>query len=283
METFTHGRLQIAHRDEGQGDAIVFLHNGGTSSTIWREQVATLSTTYRTIAVDLPGFGASPRPSPAATLDDMVEAIGVLLDELALVPALLVGNCMGSNIAVQVARRYPDRVRGVLAVNPLTAASFGAGGIGVFHRMKKVAAGPTRLLRGVSRRVPIPKPAGTATLRFQLGRKGIARGLQRDPELLACQLRADQMPALVDVLDDMDAYGALDTERVVTSVPTWIVWGAENHVLSRDRSGHLPERLDAARVEVLDGCGHLAMLEDPQVVTSLVEELLVATSTEVAR
>lgn len=273
MATFESGNLSVFYRDEGAGPAIVMLHNGGTSSTIWRHQIEDLSATRRVLAVDLPGFGDSPRPAIPARLTQMVDLVAALIRAEDLAPALLVGNCMGSNIAATLARREPDLVRGVLAVNPLTETSFSGGGIGFLHRMQRVAAGPTRAVRSVSRKVRPVRPVGTASLRFQLGPKGVALGLHHDPELLACQLRPDQLPALVDVLDDMAAYGELDREGVPAGVPVWIVWGERNRVLARRRAGHLDDVMHARRVEVVGGCGHLPMLEDPAAVTEFVEAL----------
>jgi pimeloyl-ACP methyl ester carboxylesterase len=278
MHTFTHEGLTVAYRDAGTGPAIVMLHNGGTSSTIWRHQIDALSDRHRVVAVDLPGFGASPRPATAPRLSQMVDLIAALIESEGLAPALLVGNCMGTNIAAALARSTPEVVTGILAINPLTEASFSAGRIGFLHRMERLAATPTRALRSASRRIRTPRQAGTATLRFQLGKLGIERGLHHDPELLACQVRPDQLPALVDVLDDMAAYGDLDRQGVPAGTPVWIVWGEQNRVLSRQRAEHLDRVMHAERVEVLEGTGHLPMLEDPDVVTDLVEQLVERTS-----
>lgn len=278
MKTFLHDNRTIAYRDQGSGDSIVMLHNGGTSSAIWRDQFDALADRYRVAAVDLPGFGSSPLPATPASLDDLVELIAAFISERDLAPALVVGNCMGSNIAVLLSRRHPELVTGVLAINPLTAASFSGGGLGFFHTMQRVAAAPTRVVRKLSRKITPPKLSGSSILRFQLGPKGVARGLHHDSELLACQVRAEQLPALIDVLDDMDAYGQLDTDDAAPTVPIWIAWGDKNRVLSRRRAEQLPERLHATRVEVLDGCGHLAMMEDPDAVTDLIVALLAEVS-----
>jgi pimeloyl-ACP methyl ester carboxylesterase len=56
MARFEHDGVEIAHEQRGAGPAFLFLHNGGASSTIWRHQVTALSASYRTVAVDLPGF-----------------------------------------------------------------------------------------------------------------------------------------------------------------------------------------------------------------------------------
>ncbi len=278
MRTFTFDRMSVAYRDEGTGDPIVFLHNGGTSSVIWREQVAALAPTHRVVAVDLPGFGHSPVPEPPATLTGMVDLIVALIVDLDAGPVTLVGNCMGSNIAVRTARRRPDLVTAVLAVNPLTEASFSGGGLGFTHRMKRLGATPTRLVRAVSRRVSIPRFLTPAVLRFQLGPRGVARDLQHDAELVACQVRPDQMPALVDVLDDMDAYGDLDTAAADDDVPVWVAWGERNRVLSAKKAAGLDDRLHARRVDSIEGTGHLPMLEDPDTVTALIGELIEATA-----
>ena len=278
MNTFTHQGLTVAYRDQGTGPAIVMLHNGGTSSTIWRHQIDALSDRHRVVAVDLPGFGESPRPATPARLPEMVDMVAALMEAEGLAPAVLVGNCMGTNIASALARSHPEMVTAILAVNPLTEASFSGGRIGLLHKMERVAARPTRALRSLSRKVRAPRQMGSASLRFQLGDKGAAARLHHDPELLACQVRPDQMPALVDVLDDMAAYGDLDAQGVPEGIPVWIVLGEQNRVLSRQRAGHLDRVMHAERVEVLDGTGHLPMLEDPETVTGLVEELIERTS-----
>ncbi len=273
MKTFTHGRISVAYEDVGEGPAVVFVHNGGTSSTIWRHQVADLSKDHRVIAIDLPGFGQSPLPKPAAELHEMVNLVAEMIGSMDLGPALMVGNCMGSNIALRLAEQNSELVSGILTVNPLTEASFSGGKIGFLYTMADRFEGPSRAMRGVARHVRIPRPIASIALRFQLGRNGVARGLHHDKELLALQGRSEQLPALIDVLDDMSAYGGVDETTKPPSVPTWIVWGDQNRVLSRQKVSGLAQRLGAEQVEVLDNCGHLAMLENPDAVTRLIRQL----------
>lgn len=271
---FTHDGLTVGFHDVGRGRTIVMLHNGGTSSTIWRHQVDALADDHRVVTVDLPGFGSSPRPLEPTTLERIVELVAALIEAEEMAPALLVGNCMGSNISATLARTHPDLVAGVLAVNPLTEATFSGGGIGFLHTMGRLAPAPTRLARQISRRVRVPRPVAELALRYQLGPMGTVRGLHRDAELLACQLRPEQIPALVDVLDDMGSYGALDSADAPSGGPRWIAWGERNRVLSRKRGRHLTDVLHAERVEVIDGCGHLPSLEDPDAITDLIRQIL---------
>lgn len=270
MDRFEHQGVEIAYDQRGTGPALLFLHNGGASSTIWRHQTAALSSSYRTVAVDLPGFGCSPRPAGGIDLPGQVTLIEALVDDLGLAPVLLVGNCMGSNIAAGVAARRPDDVVGLVLVNPLTEATFAAGWLGPLHAMARRAPGPTRLTRRVSRRLVPPRRAAQAALRFQVGPKGRALGLHRDPTLVAGNQRTDQMPALVDVLDDMGSYGGLDAGLPEGGPPLCTIWGAQNRVLSPRAGAALDDELVPERAEVVDGCGHYPMLEDPEVVTGVI-------------
>ena len=271
MDRFEHDGVEIAYEARGDGPAILFLHNGGASSTIWRHQVADLSDSYRTVAVDLPGFGSSPRPATGIDLPGHVDLVAALVDRLDLAPVVLVGNCMGSNIAAGLAAQRPDDVVGLVLVNPLTEATFSAGWLGPLHKMARRLPGATRNLRRVARRIVPPRLGAQLALRFQFGRKGVAQGLHRDADLVAGYRRRDQLPALVDVLDDMGSYGALDDVRRDGGPPLCTIWGAQNRVLSPRVGQALGERLAPERAEVLDGCGHFPMLEDPAAVTAVVE------------
>lgn len=271
MREFAHDGVTIAYERSGTGPGVLFLHNGGTSSVIWRNQFRALGDRHTVVAVDLPGFGSSPRPPDGLDLGDHVTLISALIEVLELAPVLLVGNCMGSNIAANVAASRPELVRGLVLVNPLTEATFSAGGLGLLHKVQRWAPGPSTLARRLSRAIVAPRVVAMAVTRFQLGSKGAAAKLHRDPDLLACNTRRDQLPALVDVLDDMDAYGALD-EGPTAQVPLCIVWGEQNRVLSHKAGRVLDARLRPDREFVLERCGHLAMLEDPERLTSIIEE-----------
>lgn len=275
MDTFEWQGVPIAYRDEGTGPAVLFLHNGGSSSTIWRHQVAAVALDHRAVAVDLPGFGCSPRPAEPLDLAGLVDLVAALADHLDLRGAVVVGNCMGSNIAARLAATRPDLVASLVLVNPLTEATFTGGWLGPLHRMAAIVPGPTRVARRLARRVVPPGPAAVATVRFQLGPEGVRRRLHHDPELVALNRRREQLPALVDVLDDMTSYGGLD-ELDVLDVPTSTVWGGANRVLSPAVGRRLGRRLGVGRAVVLDGCGHLPMLEDPDAVTAVVVDHLAA-------
>jgi len=92
----------------GEGDPIVFLHNGGGNLWNWAHQIEHFGSSHRVIAPDLPGFGRSHRPANPLTLDDFVSGLGGLLGSLECRRPLLVGNCIGASIALEYALRHPE-------------------------------------------------------------------------------------------------------------------------------------------------------------------------------
>lgn len=275
METFAFRGMSVAYEHRGSGPAVVFLHNGGTSSVIWRNQAESLASDNRVIALDLPGFGESTTGELKPTISDHVDMVSALIDDLDAAPAVIVGNCMGSNIATGVAENRPELVRALVLINPLTESTFDAGWLGWLHRMERFAPRATRGFRSISRRIRVPRPIAPLVLRFQLGPAGTRRRIHHDPDLVACNLRPAQLPALIDVLDDMDSYGALDRGRELGDVPILTLWGRRNHVLSPRRGAVLDEGLDPVRKVLLDESGHLPMLEQPDEVTDAISEFLV--------
>ena len=141
----------------GPADArpIVFLH-GAIVVSMWGPQVDRLRDRYRCVVVDLPGHGRL--AGQPFTIDAAVEAVRVAIDAGAGGRAVLVGLSLGGYVAMAVAARHPERVRGlVVADASLEPRGLGALGIvayGWFLRLmpawlvREVGAGLFRRLYG---------------------------------------------------------------------------------------------------------------------------------------
>ncbi|WP_225310200.1 alpha/beta fold hydrolase [Microbacterium testaceum] len=98
----------------------VLIHGIGMSHRYLRPLHEELSTDAEVHSIDLPGFGGLPKPARSPGIRDMVDALGVVLDELGVGDAVLVGHSMGSQWVVELAIRRPDLARGVVAFGPVT-------------------------------------------------------------------------------------------------------------------------------------------------------------------
>jgi esterase len=104
--------VALYYEEHGAGEPIVCIHGTGSSSALWRDAAAVLATHGRTILYDRRGFSRSERPEPYVTnVHQHTDDAAALIDALDAAPAIVIGRSQGGEIAVDLALRYPDRVR----------------------------------------------------------------------------------------------------------------------------------------------------------------------------
>ena len=99
----------------GNGHPVVLIHSGGTDLRQWTFLVSLLSKNYKVIAFD--GRGAGQSPSPIKHVN-YVEDVRVLMDNLELNQATIIGHSMGGQIATDFALNYPERVSKLVLIAP---------------------------------------------------------------------------------------------------------------------------------------------------------------------
>lgn len=102
-------------------DALVLLHGVASNSTRWAEFITNtnLRHEWKLIAPDLRGSGAAAAPRTRLGMDVWCADIAALLDAERRERAVIGGHCLGANIALQFAARYPQRVRALVLVEPM--------------------------------------------------------------------------------------------------------------------------------------------------------------------
>ncbi len=124
MPTFhTADGVELHYHERGPSGTIplLFLHGWQADATVWDAIVDELANDYRTIAVDLRGFGesnAAPGPHRVETFADDISALVASLD---LDPLVAVGHSMGAAIAMRFAIDRPDAIEGLVLVAPVPA------------------------------------------------------------------------------------------------------------------------------------------------------------------
>lgn len=121
--TLSEGLVQITHlRDEGPREdrlPIVLLHGTSDSLHSWDGWVKELSRTRRVLRVDLPGFGLTgPAPDDDYRMAAYTRFVRALLDQQQLRRVVLVGNSLGGEVAWMSAAALPERVAGLVLLDP---------------------------------------------------------------------------------------------------------------------------------------------------------------------
>ena len=108
----------LARIRAGDGPPVVLIHGVGLRSEAWSAQIRSLSDHYTVFAIDLPGHGESRLVAPQATLADFTDICAAALSGVDA-PVCLAGHSMGAMIALDLAARFPARIRCVAALNAI--------------------------------------------------------------------------------------------------------------------------------------------------------------------
>lgn len=128
---------QIYYEQAGAGDCIILIHGFAMDTRIWDRQFELFAQHHRVIRYDLRGFGKSDLPEALySTLDDLQ----VMMDQLDIEKASIVGISLGGSLAVEFTLTYPERIAGlVLAGSTLRGYPFSNDYIMEFLHYRKIA------------------------------------------------------------------------------------------------------------------------------------------------
>lgn len=117
--TLDGARVHYVNYGKGS-EALILIHGWTMNEDNWRDQFTDLAKRNRVIAIDLPGHGKSDKPQVTYSMDFFARAVDAVMRDAKVKRAVLVGHSMGTPIARQFYRKYPDRTLGiVIADGPL--------------------------------------------------------------------------------------------------------------------------------------------------------------------
>jgi len=218
--------------------SLVFLHGSGGNSGAWTEQYSVLHKAFNIAAVDLPGHGKS-EGSGEKDILAYVLRLKEILEVLKLERPVLVGHSLGAAIALSFAVQYPRDVSGVVAagggltmpVNPDILDGFAKQPDLILDLMCKFSIAKEN------------RPKLFGPLRESLG-----------------QARVDVVAGDMLACSKFDLTGELENIRV----PVLAVCGKEDKMTPPDSSEKIAGSIAGAKCVLIEGAGHMAMLEKPE-------------------
>ncbi len=231
LKAFADGRLFGVASGTGR-PSVLALHGWGRSSG---DFTATLSG-LDAVALDLPGFGATPPPSEAWGAAGYANAVADVLHELDT-PVVVVGHSFGGRIAVHLAASHPDAVAGLVLT-----------GVPLVRRPGAVPRRPApayRLGRALHRRGVLPESRMDA-LRRRYG----------SPDYLAATgvMRGVHVTVVNETYED---------QMATIACPVELVWGDDDTEVPVAVAEVAVARLARATLTVVPGAGHLTPLTAP--------------------
>jgi 3-oxoadipate enol-lactonase len=250
--------MSLAYTDTAAGPTLVLLHAFPLDREMWRPQLAALAGTARVLAVDLPGFGRTPLPSTPWTVDSAAEQVGGLLDTLGLTGRIVVGGLsMGGYVAMAFARRFPDRLAGLILADTRAepddeAAKENRGKlIAVAQKQGAAAVVDAMLPKLLSEKATPAVKDAVRTI-----------GSRQTPDGVAAALAA--------LRDRPDAAPGLDQ----VSVPTLVIVGEHDAVTPPTLAAAMAGRVYGSELVTIPNAGHLSNLENPEAFNAAVVRFL---------
>ena len=113
IKSVNYKNEKVTFSDSGKGKAVVLLHGFLGSHKIWEQTINNLSTSYRVIAIDLPGHGNTECLGYAHSMDLMAKCVKSVLDSLRLKKYIIIGHSMGGYVGLAFADLFPDHLKGL--------------------------------------------------------------------------------------------------------------------------------------------------------------------------
>lgn len=109
---------RVHYVNYGKGDeALVLIHGWTMNGDSWRDQIPDFANRGRVLAIDLPGHGQSDKPQVSYTMDYFARAVEAVMRDAKVKRGVLVGHSMGTPVARQFYRRYPEKTLAIVIVD----------------------------------------------------------------------------------------------------------------------------------------------------------------------
>ncbi|MBA3895570.1 MAG: alpha/beta fold hydrolase [Sphingomonadaceae bacterium] len=245
----------------GDGQLLLFLHGIGGNRGNWTAQLCHFGRRFTAVAWDARGYGDSDDYDDALAMADFSDDVIRVADHYGARRIHLVGLSMGGRIALDSWRRFPDRIAS------LTLADTSAGS------KETQAPGKVEVFLA-ARRAPLlagQTPAELAPVLVE--------------QIIGPNIGAVQKTHLTDSLAALHSASYLKTLEMVTrftdfpdfatiDVPTLVIVGSEDRVAPPQVARAMTDAIPGARLEVIDGAGHISNVEAPDEFNRVLDHFL---------
>ena len=255
----THGKVHV--RQIGEGEPLLLINGLGAHTGMWQPLEKRLEG-FRIVEFDLPGAGQSPVPRRPIGISGLAAMTVELLDHFAMPRADVLGYSMGGMVAQKLTPRYPARVRRLV----LAATTPGMGAVQV---------SPVALINILTPARYLSEHVYARTIGSMVG--GRAR---HDPQWVSEQaaLRLEHRPSWRGYLGQLRSMRGWSSLPFLSKIeaPTLVLAGGDDPLAPPINGQIIAYKVPGARILVLEGEGHLLMIDDQGKAHAAVRDFLTA-------
>jgi pimeloyl-ACP methyl ester carboxylesterase len=267
------GRKRIAHLENGEalayidmgnptGTPVVLIHGYTDNARDWVPMLPFVSRDFRLILVDLRGHGKSDKPDCCYTRFDFAYDIVLLLDQLEIPKADVVGHSLGSIVAQTIAEYWPQRVDRAVLISS-------TGGSPPGSRNKAPAFDFASQIRQL--REPI-EPDSPFMIAWWDSPTPVDAEFIRRERLDSAAIPLRVWLAILDQSLAGNRYEDLQGSLPRLRAPTLLIWGSKDPIMEEPVRASLRRGMPSARVRIFDGLGHNPFWEKPAAVAQAVND-----------
>jgi pimeloyl-ACP methyl ester carboxylesterase len=257
----------------GEGSPLLMVHGLGGNALNWMAVGPGLAKHHHVLALDLAGFGQTPLFKRSAAVGANAELVSDFIDQVFDEPVTLIGNSMGGYISVLVAADHPDKVSRLVLVDPAVP--------GVHVRR------PEPAMLGVAAALSVPGLAEVLLDRRarMLGPEGLVKETLASVCADPSRITEDVFEAHVQITRERADLGRQNYRALLQATrsiglrmadprfwvrarsvkaPTLVIHGELDHVIPLSAARELVRRVPGWTLEVLEGVGHVPMMETPE-------------------
>ncbi len=260
--------LRIHYQEKGSGIPIVLIHGFSSSTHTWRDVFLPLSENYRVISLDLKGFGFSEKPTGDYSRRAQAEIVFKFLDQLNIKTAVLAGNSMGGEVALNVALKHPERVTGLILIDSAGVRVKSGTSLAPWYLQ-------TPLLGSALTAVSLTSDS--------IVREGLKKSFYDDSRVTDQLVEAYYQPlrtrdgqaAVIRARNQFTLY-PIENELRNIKAPTLLLWGKEDEVIPVEAGRKMKSLIKSSELVEFEHCGHVPQEELPLKVVSEIEEFVKA-------
>jgi pimeloyl-ACP methyl ester carboxylesterase len=253
--------VRLAYETHGQGAPLLLVQGLGYGGRGWGPAIERLAESFLVVSFDNRGFGASDTPPGPYTVAELASDAAAVLAAAEIERAHVMGASLGGMTAQELALSEPERVERLVLVSttPGGIASYPMPAITARLMLEATALDPDVALRRFVENALGADGRGRAELVERI----LAYRRANPPDPAGWQAQA----AAGATFDAFERVSSIEAE-------TLVVHGTEDAVVDPRNARLLAERIPRARLELLEGCGHLPFWEQPERFRRLVRDFL---------
>lgn len=258
LKFITVNNIRVRYLETNRsGVPLLLLHGLGGSIESWTNNVSFLSTKFRVIALDLPGFGLSDKPKLSYSINFYVSFIEAFIKSLKLSNLFIVGSSLGGHVAVEFTLRNRKIVDKLVLISP--AGSLPKSFKGTKELKSYIKIVNAKSSRDVSRIL--------TSIDNSMVNSSYADAIYKRLSLPGAK------EAFISALKGSANAPRYNNKLVRIEADTLLIWGKEDRMIPLRFISPFMEQ-GKSRIIILEKCGHRPHVENPKLFNKVVKDFL---------